>query len=189
MIINKVTNEVLKTGEDTSKKATINQDKIAKLQYNLTKGLYQDPIGSVINEWSANAIDSVVQSGKNPIENPVIINITNDKFTVQDFGLGISKDDFINVCMNYLTSTKESDNQSIGHFGLGMKSFLALDRSATFIIRKDGIECKFISYMGDEFMEYDLIYEKLARDIKPLPIIDSTINKTSVTIYSGIVNK
>jgi len=164
MIINKITNEVLKTGEDTSKKATINQDKIAKLQYILTKGLYQDPIGSVINEWSANAIDSVVQSGKNPIENPVIINITDDKFTVQDFGLGISKDDFINVCMNYLTSTKEFDNQSIGHFGLGMKSFLALDRSATFIIRKDGIECKFISYMGDEFMEYDLIYEKTTEE-------------------------
>jgi hypothetical protein len=164
MIINKQTNEVLKTGEDTSKKATINQDKIAKLQYILTKGLYQDPIGSVINEWSANAIDSVVQSGKNPIENPVIINITDDKFTVQDFGLGISKDDFINVCMNYLTSTKEFDNQSIGHFGLGMKSFLALDRSATFIIRKDGIECKFISYMSDEFMEYDLIYEKTTEE-------------------------
>jgi len=160
MIINKQVNEVIVTGEDTSKKATINQDKIAKLQYILTKGLYQDPIGSVINEWSANAIDSVVQSGKNPIENPVIINITNDKFTVQDFGLGISKDDFINVCMNYLTSTKESDNQSIGHFGLGMKSFLALDKSATFTVRKDGIECKFISYMGDEFMKYDLIYEQ-----------------------------
>jgi len=160
MIINKQVNEVIVTGEDTSKKATINQDKIAKLQYILTKGLYQDPIGSVINEWSANAIDSVVQSGKNPLENPVIINITNDKFTVQDFGLGISKDDFINVCMNYLTSTKESDNQSIGHFGLGMKSFLALDKSATFTVRKDGIECKFISYMGDEFMKYDLIYEQ-----------------------------
>jgi len=160
MIINKQENEILRTGDDTSQKATINQDKIAKLQYILTKGLYQDPIGSVINEWSANAIDSVVQSGKNPIENPVIINITNDKFTVQDFGLGISKDDFINVCMNYLTSTKESDNQSIGHFGLGMKSFLALDRSATFTVRKDGIECKFIAYMGDEFMEYDLIYEQ-----------------------------
>jgi hypothetical protein len=164
MIINKITNEVLKTGEDTSKKATINQDKIAKLQYILTKGLYQDPIGSVINEWSANAIDSVVQSGKNPIENPVIINITDDKFTVQDFGLGISKDDFTNICMNYLSSTKETDNQSIGHFGLGLKSFLALDRSATFTIRKDGIECKFIAYMGDEFMEYDLIYEKTTEE-------------------------
>lgn len=160
MIINKQENEILRTGEDTSKKATINQDKIAKLQYILTKGLYQDPIGSVINEWSANAIDSVVQSGKNPIENPVIINITNDKFTVQDFGLGISKDDFTNICMNYLTSTKETDNQAIGNFGLGLKSYLALDRSATFTVRKDGIECKFIAYMGNEFMEYDLIYEK-----------------------------
>lgn len=66
--------------------------------------------------------------------------------------------------MNYLSSTKETDNQSIGHFGLGLKSFLALDRSATFTIRKDGIECKFIAYMGDEFMEYDLIYEKTTEE-------------------------
>lgn len=118
MIINNKTQEILKTGIDTSRKATINQDKLAKLQYILTKGLYQDPIGSVINEWSANAIDSVIQSGKNILENPVIINIQENKFTVKDSGLGISKDDFINVCMNYLSSTKEDSNDSIGHFGL-----------------------------------------------------------------------
>ncbi len=46
-----------------------------------------------------------------------------------------------------------------------------------------------LGLMEGEGSGYDLIYEKLARDIKPLPIIDSTINKTSVTIYSGIVNK
>lgn len=46
-----------------------------------------------------------------------------------------------------------------------MKSFLALERSATFTIRKDGIECKFISYIGDEFMEYDLIYEKPTEEV------------------------
>jgi ATP-dependent DNA helicase RecG len=43
--------------------------------------------------------------------------------------------------------------------------------------------------MEGEGSGYDLIYEKLAREIKPLPIIESNFNKTSVTVYSGVVNK
>lgn len=160
MIIAQQQNDIVKSGLDNSKKATINQDKLSKLQYILTKGLYQDPIGSLINEWSANAIDSVIQSGKSLIENPVMVTIIDNRFTVKDTGLGISKEDFINVCMNYLTSTKENDNSVIGHFGLGMKVFMALDRSATFTLIKNNVECRFIAYQGDEFMEYDLIYEK-----------------------------
>lgn len=43
--------------------------------------------------------------------------------------------------------------------------------------------------MEGEGSGYDLIYEKLVREVKPLPEIQSSINTTSVTIYSGIVNK
>jgi len=39
MIIEQKQAEVLTIGENTSKKATISQDKIGKLQYLLTKGL------------------------------------------------------------------------------------------------------------------------------------------------------
>lgn len=46
-----------------------------------------------------------------------------------------------------------------------------------------------LGLMEGEGSGYDLIYEKLAREIKPLPIIESNFNKTTVTIYSGIVNK
>lgn len=62
--------------------------------------------------------------------------------------------------MSYLSSTKENDNNQIGAFGIGMKSFMSLDRSATFTCVKDKIERKFLAYQGTEFMEYDLIYEK-----------------------------
>lgn len=62
--------------------------------------------------------------------------------------------------MNYLTSTKSNSNETIGSFGLGCKSFVSLDRSATFTMRKDGVESKVIAYLGDEFLEYDLIYTK-----------------------------
>lgn len=105
-----------------TKKATISADEMAKLQYLLTKGLYRDPITAVIAEWTNNGIDSVVQSGKNPIENPVIVNIgVNSKnqsfFSVEDKGTGLDNEQFENICMKYLKSTKENDNDSIGHFG------------------------------------------------------------------------
>ena len=63
MIIQEQVKDVVVIGEDTSKKAKISQDKLAKLQYLLTKGLYKDPITAVIAEWTNNGIDSVVQWG------------------------------------------------------------------------------------------------------------------------------
>jgi len=128
MIIQEQTKDVVVIGEDTSKRAKISQDKLAKLQYLLTKGLYKDPITAVIAEWTNNGIDSVVQAGKNPIENPVLIKIEKNTtgqyvFSVEDKGVGLDDRDFEDICMNYLESTKESDNDTIGHFGKPMPTW------------------------------------------------------------------
>lgn len=165
MIIQEQVKDVVVIGDDTSKKAKISQDKLAKLQYLLTKGLYKDPITAVIAEWTNNGIDSVVQAGKDPIENPVLVKIERDIagqhiFSVEDKGVGLDNHDFEDICMNYLESTKENDNDTIGHFGIGMKSFLSLERSASFICRKNGVERKYLVYEGAEFVNYDLVYEK-----------------------------
>lgn len=171
MILEEKVKDLVVVGEDTSKKAKISQDKLKKLQYLLTKGLYKDPITAVIAEWTNNGIDAVVQAGKNPIENPVIVTIgvTPDSkgqtmFRVEDKGTGLDDRDFEDICMNYLESTKESDNDTIGHFGIGMKSFLSLERSATFICRKNGWERKYLVYEGAEFVNFDLIYCKETND-------------------------
>ncbi len=165
MIIDEKVRDVVVDGGDTSKMAKISDKKMAKLQYLLTKGLYKDPITAVIAEWTNNGIDSVVQAGKDPIENPVIVKIEkNEKgqyvFSVEDKGEGLDHRDFEDICMNYLESTKEGDNNTIGHFGIGMKSFLALERSATFTCRKGGKERKYLVYEGAEFVNFDLLYCK-----------------------------
>jgi hypothetical protein len=165
MILEEKVKDLVVVGEDTSKKAKISGDKLAKLQYLLTKGLYKDPITAVIAEWTNNGIDAVVQAGKSPIDTPVLVKINKDGkgqyiFSVEDKGTGLDDRDFEDVCMNYLESTKESDNDTIGHFGIGMKSFLSLERSATFTCRKNGIERKYLVYEGAEFVNFDLIYEK-----------------------------
>jgi len=165
MIINRsVSQDTIIEGDIVSKKATINADKIGKLQSMLTMGLYEDAVGATITELSNNMIDSVVQSGKNPKETPSIVeifNIYNDSYIeFRDKGLGLSKDDFENVVMNYLTSTKEDSNDVIGSYGIGAKVWVSLNRSSEWICRKDGTEWKFLAYKGDEFLEYDEIYKK-----------------------------
>lgn len=45
-----------------------------------------------------------------------------------------------------------------------------------------------LKLMEGEGSGYDLVYEKLARDAKPLPKIETDFTKVSVTIYSNTVN-
>lgn len=45
-----------------------------------------------------------------------------------------------------------------------------------------------LKLMEGEGSGYDLIYEKLAMDAKPLPKIDSDFSRVSVTVYSGLLN-
>ncbi|SDC97081.1 ATP-binding protein [Williamwhitmania taraxaci] len=45
-----------------------------------------------------------------------------------------------------------------------------------------------LKLMEGEGSGYDLVYEKLARDAKPLPDIFSSFTKVAVTVYSGIIN-
>jgi ATP-dependent DNA helicase RecG len=46
-----------------------------------------------------------------------------------------------------------------------------------------------LNLMEGEGSGYDLVYEKLSRDGKPLPLIESEINKVAVTIYSDFIEK
>lgn len=122
MIINNSQSETVKViGENTSKKATINVNEIAKLQYILTEGLYQDGISAVITELSNNGVDSIVEAGLNPIENPVVVELSSKdgyKITISDEGIGMDKEFFEESFMSYLTSTKTGNNNTIGYFGL-----------------------------------------------------------------------
>jgi HSP90 family molecular chaperone len=118
-------NNLVVVGENNTQTATINQAKIGKLQYLLTNGLYSDGIGSTIVEITNNALDSIIQSGKDPMTNPVYVYIEINKNTgkyqlrITDNGLGLNEDEFRDVVMSYLTSTKEDNDDVIGALILG----------------------------------------------------------------------
>ena len=157
MIINNKGTDVQFSGE--TKKAQINMAQLSKLGYLLTHGLYQDGISATLVELSNNALDSVIQSGKNPMDNPIFVTLGQDNngkyfLSVKDQGLGLNKYEFENVVMNYLTSTKEDSNDVIGSFGIGAKSWLSVSKSATFICIKDGLKWEMLCFQGSEFLEY-----------------------------------
>lgn len=172
MIINnnKSDKEILIEGDSDVKVASISARKQAKLQKLLTKNLYEDPETAVIAELTNNAIDAIVASGKDPIENPVIVNLSREYssgeyfLSIKDNGVGLSKWEFENIFMNYLESTKEDDNEQLGHFGLGGKSPLALNRSYRVISSKDGIKTTYLIWEGKMFTEWDVVSEVESSD-------------------------
>ena len=91
----------------------------------LSSTLYKEPYRAIIRELVSNAIDASKQL---PIEEQkdVILhipsNISNQEFYVQDFGIGMSLEQVINIYGNYFASNKQNDANSIGGFGLGGKT-------------------------------------------------------------------
>ena len=118
---------------------TIDESSVQHLMSTMTN-LYSDPVLAVIREYSSNALDSHIRAG---VTQPIEVTLPNEHrltFTVEDFGIGMSKDDIANIYSRYGLSTKNETNSEIGAFGLGCKSALAIADRFDLVARKDGVE-------------------------------------------------
>ena len=93
----------------------------------LSSTLYKEPYRAIVRELVSNAIDASKAAKTSEAEaTPVILNvpktIDSDDFYVQDFGIGMTLEQVINVYGNYFASNKQNDSNSIGGFGLGGKT-------------------------------------------------------------------
>jgi len=106
----------------------------------LLTDLYSDPAMAVIREYSTNALDSHALAGQTrPIEVTVPTSYgVEQTFTVQDWGLGLSKEDITEIYSMYGSSTKRGTNDATGMLGLGCKSALTYAVSFTVDAVKDG---------------------------------------------------
>lgn len=115
----------------------IDQASLAHIMDVLTN-LYSDKALAIIREYSTNALDSHIAAG-NP--DPILVTMptaSNPTFVVQDFGLGLSYDDIVNIYSMYGASTKRSTNEQVGMLGLGCKSALTYTNQFTLDCVKDG---------------------------------------------------
>ena len=86
----------------------------------LSSTLYKDQILAVVREVLCNAWDAHIEAGCT--DRPVLITLTSEKFTIQDFGKGIHHDDMGVIYGTYGNSTKKNDGNQTGGFGLGCKA-------------------------------------------------------------------
>lgn len=117
----------------------------------LRNKMYQDPILAICREITCNARDANRAAGKpnEPIYVKCPTNSSSKTFEVTDFGFGISPDIIENVFIKYAASTKRSDNQQTGGFGLGAKTPFAYSDSFNIITVYDGIRYQYLCYIDE----------------------------------------
>lgn len=102
--------------------------------------LYADPIMAVIREYAVNAIDSHIEAGNS---NPIVVTLptsTKPTFTIQDFGVGLTTQEVIDLFGLYGNSTKRNSDEVTGMLGVGSKSGLTYSNSFTVVSVKNGIQ-------------------------------------------------
>jgi hypothetical protein len=116
----------------------------------LSSGIYERKIEAIVRELSCNAYDSHVAAGKKDV--PFKVNLPtglDPKFSVEDFGIGLSEEEVYSVYTTYFESTKTDDNDMIGALGLGSKTPFSYTDSFTITARKDGQECVFTASISE----------------------------------------
>lgn len=114
----------------------------------LRNKLYTDPILAVVREYSTNAKDAHAEIGKSNV--PVEIHLPTKSdlyFKVKDFGPGISPDRVANVFVNMAASTKRSDENQVGYFGIGSKSAFAYSDVFNVVTVTDGVSRTYTSFI------------------------------------------
>src|SRR6476660_5010943 len=103
-----------------TKTMEIHRDAMAHIMSVLTN-LYSDAIMAVIREYSTNALDAHRESGLHMPITVCVPTTLRPTFSVEDFGVGMSTDQLLNLYSSYGASTKRETNEQTGMLGLGSK--------------------------------------------------------------------
>jgi len=104
----------------------------------ILSNMYSDGSLAVAREYICNALDSHVEAGNS---DPVLVTSPshfNPTLIVEDFGVGLSHDEVLNVYAKYGASTKRNSNEQIGAFGIGAKSAFTVGTQFVVTAVKDG---------------------------------------------------
>lgn len=102
--------------------------------------LYGDKELAVIREYSTNARDSHIEAG---VDRPIEITTPSNLsffFKIKDYGIGLSKQDIIDIYSKYGASTKRNTDKQNGMLGLGCKSALTYTDQFTISAVKDNVK-------------------------------------------------
>lgn len=119
--------------------------------------LYDNPIEASVREVVSNAVDatsSLGNLGRIEIFKPSRL---NPVFIVKDNGCGMTKETLLEIYSKYGSSTKRSDLNQIGSYGLGAKSPLAYTTHFTVDSVKDGLSTVLVVSKGEHTNYLEII--------------------------------
>ena len=151
--------------------------------------LYEDPIEATVRETVSNAIDAVIESN---IENP-LVEITSPTslqpiLIIKDNGVGMTYEDLKNVYSKYGASTKASNLDQIGAYGLGAKSPLAYGDEFTITSIKDGYKTTVI-VVKEELTNYIKIVDSVYTGESSGTTVSVPVNSSDIERFKESVNK
>lgn len=142
----------------------------------LSSTLYKNQRLAVVRETICNANDAHIEGG---VTEAIEITLTNELFTIRDFGTGIHKDDMGTIYGTYGNSTKKNDGQQTGGFGLGCKAPFAYTDHFDVHSMHDGIKTV-----------YNLSKSSAAAQGKPgiTPILSIPTKETGLLVSIAVKN-
>lgn len=116
----------------------------------LSSNLYANKIRAIVRELSTNAFDAHVAAGCTDTPFEVHLPSTIDPvFWIRDFGIGLSKDEVLNLYTTYFESTKSESNDYVGALGLGSKSPFSYSDSFTVASVHGGVRTAYSMSLKD----------------------------------------
>lgn len=153
--------------------------------------IYEDKIGSIVRELSCNAIDAHREAGTP--QKPFTIHLPNviePWFSVKDQGVGISDQDMEDVFIIYGESTKETNNDDIGAFGLGCKTPFAYTDQFTITSIHNGMKRMYVAVIGNDGLpELNLQAENETDEHPGLEITMAVNNDDFYKFENAIINQ
>ena len=158
-------NTVVNSPNLTSSGFTIRQKNLAKIINIVENDIYSDKILAVIREYSCNAYDAHVESGKRDV--PIVVSLPsrlNPEFKVRDYGNGLTEQEIHEVYTSYGESTKENSDDYIGQLGIGSKSGFAYGDNFVVTSWKNGIKTVYNAVKGSDVREMVKLYSEPSND-------------------------
>lgn len=138
--------------------ATIDPSQLAMVMDLLIRN-YNEPYLAVLREYVANGIDSHKEAGVNRPVEVTLPTAFSGVLKVQDFGIGLSADDVVEIYSKFLASTKRDTDDLIGAYGIGSKSGLAVSDQFTVTSVKDSLKNIFVVTRVNNGLDYKFAIE------------------------------
>ncbi len=151
--------------EKKTLKYTIDESDMPAIFGLLRTKIYSDVIGSICREIASNSRDANREVGnKNPIEISIEVLNSTTYVIFKDNGPGISTDRMENVFCKYIASSKRTDSNQTGGFGLGAKTPFAYTDKFNVITNVNGKKYSYICALDNDNGSIKLIKEEKTKD-------------------------